>query len=52
MGLDKTHIDGFTLHDIIFNIMLMIPGSTLRLINGLTLNRTLTLTDQGSMAES
>jgi len=44
-------LDGLALNDIILNIMLVVPGLTLRLVDGLTLNRAFTIADQWGVAE-
>merc|ERR1719320_1776407 len=44
-------LDGLALNDIILNIMLVVPGLTLRLVDGLTLNWAFTITDQWGVAE-
>jgi len=44
-------LDGLTLNNIILNIVLVVPGLTLRLIDGLTLFWTLAFTDQRGVAE-
>jgi len=44
-------LDGLALNDIILNIVLMVPGLALRLVDGLTLNGALTITDQGGVTE-
>merc|ERR1712126_628011 len=44
-------LDGLTLNDIILNIVLMIPGLALRLVDGPTFNWALAITDQRSVAE-
>merc|ERR1719334_1164922 len=44
-------LDGLALDNIILNIVLVIPGLTLRLIDSLALNWALTITDQWSVAE-
>jgi len=44
-------LDGLALNNIILNIVLVIPGLTLRLIDSLALNWALTITDQWSVAE-
>jgi len=44
-------LDSLTLDDIILNIMLMVPGLALRLVDGPTLLWALTITDQRSVAE-
>ena len=45
-------LDGLTGDNIILNLVLVVPGLALRLIDGLTLLRTSTLADQGGMAET
>jgi len=44
-------LDGFAVDHIILNIVLMVPGLALRLIDGPTFNWALTITDQRSVAE-
>jgi len=44
-------LDGFTLNNIVFHIVLMVPGLTLRLVDSLTLLWALSFTNQGSVAE-
>merc|ERR1712112_451686 len=44
-------LDGLTLDDIILNIVLMVSGLALRLVDGPTFNWALTITDQRSVAE-
>jgi len=44
-------LDGLTLDDIILNIVLMVPGLALRLVDGPTFNWALAITDQRSVAE-
>jgi len=44
-------LDGLTLDNIILNIVLMVPGLTLRLIDGLTFFWTLAFTDQRGVAK-
>merc|ERR1719320_1958575 len=44
-------LDGLTLNDIILNIVLVVPGLTLRLVDGLTLDGALTLADEWSVTE-
>merc|ERR1712045_393891 len=44
-------LDGLALNNIILNIVLVVPGLTLRLIDGFTLFWTLAFTDQRGVAE-
>merc|ERR1719320_1207008 len=44
-------LDGLARHNIVLNVVLVVPGLTLRLVDGLTLNRTLSVTDQRSVTE-
>ena len=44
-------LDGLTLNDVILDLMLMVAGLTLGLIDGLTLLRTLTLANERGVAE-
>merc|ERR1719320_132742 len=44
-------LDGLALNDIILNIVLVVTGLALRLIDGLTLDGALSVTDQGSVTE-
>jgi len=44
-------LDGLTSNNIILNIVLVVTGLALRLVDGLTLLRALSVTDQGSVAE-
>merc|ERR1719300_584679 len=44
-------LDGLALNDVILNIVLVVPGLTLGLVDGLTLNGSLTLTDKRSVTE-
>jgi len=44
-------LDGLAVHDIILNVMLMVPGCALRLVDGPTLHWALTVADERSVAE-
>ncbi len=44
-------LNGFTVNDVIFHLVLVVPGLTLALVDGLTLLGTLTLAHQWGMAE-
>merc|ERR1719187_1725313 len=44
-------LDSLAFHNVIFNIMLMVPGLALGLVDSSALNGALSVTDQGSVAE-
>jgi len=44
-------LDGLAVNDIILNVMLMVPGCALRLVDGPTFHWALTVTDERSVAE-
>merc|ERR1719320_687779 len=44
-------LDGLARHNIVLNVVLVVPGLTLRLVDGLTLDWALSVTDQRSVAE-